>query len=58
MGGLEGRVALVTGGARGMGHSHAVALARAGVAVALVDLCEGFDEVPMAKYTVPFSAGL
>lgn len=51
MGGLEGRVALVTGGARGMGHSHAVALARAGVAVALVDLCEGFDEVPYPMAT-------
>ena len=50
MSGLDGRVALVTGGARGMGRSHAVALARAGASVALVDLCEGFAEVayPMA----------
>ena len=40
MNGLEGRVALVTGGARGMGRSHAVALARAGASVVLVDLCE------------------
>ena len=30
MGALEGRAALVTGGARGQGRSHAVALARAG----------------------------
>ena len=42
---LEGRVALVTGGARGMGRSHAVALAREGAAVVLVDLCRSFDEV-------------
>jgi 3-oxoacyl-[acyl-carrier protein] reductase len=32
------RVALVTGGARGMGREHALALSRAGWAVALVDL--------------------
>ncbi len=51
MGGLDGRVALVTGGARGMGRSHAVALARAGAAVVLVDLCEphGAIAYPMAS---------
>jgi NAD(P)-dependent dehydrogenase (short-subunit alcohol dehydrogenase family) len=35
---LAGRVALVTGGARGQGRSHALALAAAGAAVALVDV--------------------
>ena len=50
MSGLDGRVGLVTGGARGMGRSHAVALARAGAAVVLVDLCEQHQAIayPMA----------
>lgn len=38
MGELDGRVALVTGGARGQGRSHAVALAAAGADVVLCDL--------------------
>lgn len=44
---LEGRVALVTGAARGMGRSHAVALARAGADVVLVDACA---PMPSAAY--------
>lgn len=47
---LEGRVALVTGGARGMGRSHAVALARAGAHVVLVDAC-----APMASAAYPMA---
>jgi NAD(P)-dependent dehydrogenase (short-subunit alcohol dehydrogenase family) len=34
----QARVALVTGSARGMGREHALALSRAGWAVALIDL--------------------
>ncbi len=51
MTGLEGRVALITGGARGQGRSHAVALARRGVAVALVDRCADVATIayPMAS---------
>jgi SDR family mycofactocin-dependent oxidoreductase len=47
---LEGRVALVTGGARGMGRSHALAMAREGADVVLVDLCHDHPAVayPMA----------
>jgi SDR family mycofactocin-dependent oxidoreductase len=44
---LEGRVALVTGAARGMGRSHALALARAGADVVVVDACA---PMPSAAY--------
>ncbi|GAA1003736.1 putative short-chain dehydrogenase/reductase [Acrocarpospora pleiomorpha] len=37
MGKLENKVALITGGARGQGRSHAIALAREGARIALVD---------------------
>jgi SDR family mycofactocin-dependent oxidoreductase len=39
VGTLDGRVALVTGGARGMGRTHAVRLAREGANVAILDIC-------------------
>jgi SDR family mycofactocin-dependent oxidoreductase len=38
MGRFEGRVAFITGGARGQGRSHAVALAREGADVAVCDI--------------------
>jgi SDR family mycofactocin-dependent oxidoreductase len=38
MGSMTGRVAIVTGGARGMGRSHAIALAREGASIVLVDI--------------------
>ncbi len=44
MSGLEGQVALITGAARGQGRSHAVHLARQGVRIVAVDLCESIDE--------------
>jgi SDR family mycofactocin-dependent oxidoreductase len=43
---VEGRVALVTGAARGQGRSHAVALARAGLDVAVCDLAGPLTTVP------------
>jgi SDR family mycofactocin-dependent oxidoreductase len=43
---LEGKVALVTGGARGQGRSHAVALAREGAQVVVVDALEDMAVVP------------
>lgn len=47
---FEGKVALITGGARGQGRSHAVALAERGTNVVLVDACEDMAGVtyPMA----------
>jgi len=43
---LEGKVAIVTGAAHGMGASHAVALAKEGADVAAVDICHDIPEAP------------
>ena len=39
MGSLDGKVALVTGAARGQGRSHAVGLAREGASIIAIDIC-------------------
>jgi SDR family mycofactocin-dependent oxidoreductase len=51
MGQFDGQVALITGGARGQGRSHAVSFAREGADVALVDLCQDLATVdyPLAS---------
>jgi SDR family mycofactocin-dependent oxidoreductase len=40
MGRVSGKVAFITGGARGQGRSHAVTLAREGADIIAVDICE------------------
>lgn len=47
MTGFEGKVALVTGGARGQGRSHAVNLAKRGVDVVVFDILE---QIPSVQY--------
>jgi len=43
VGNLEGKVALITGAARGMGRAHAIKLASEGADVIAIDICAGFD---------------
>lgn len=45
MGNLDGKVAFITGAARGQGRSHAVRLAQEGADIIAVDLCDGVDSV-------------
>jgi SDR family mycofactocin-dependent oxidoreductase len=56
MGRFEGRVAIVTGGARGQGRAHAVALAAEGAAVAVCDL-GGPEGVGAQIASVPYGLG-
>ena len=42
---FTGRVAVITGGARGQGRSHAVELARLGADIAVSDLCHDLDSI-------------
>ena len=42
MGKLDGKIALVTGGARGQGRSHAGTLAAEGADIVIGDICESF----------------
>ena len=46
MGRVSGKVAFITGAARGQGRSHAVRLAEEGADIIAVDLCEDVPEMP------------
>lgn len=52
---LDGRVALITGAARGQGRSHAIRLARMGADLVLVDACR---DLPLIPYSQPDEAAL
>ena len=51
MGALSGRVAFITGAARGQGRAHAVKLASEGADIIAVDLCEQIASVPYPMAT-------
>ncbi|MDQ4117092.1 MAG: mycofactocin-coupled SDR family oxidoreductase [Actinomycetota bacterium] len=53
---MEGKVAFVTGAARGQGRAHAVRLAQEGADVIAVDLCAPIESVD--KYPLPTPADL
>lgn len=48
MGRVEGKVAFITGAARGQGRSHAVRLAEEGADIIAVDICHDFETVNYA----------
>jgi (+)-trans-carveol dehydrogenase len=51
MGELDGKVALITGAARGQGRSHALTLADAGADIIAIDLCTQLESVPYSMST-------
>jgi len=57
MGALDGKVALITGAARGQGRSHALTLARAGADIVAIDICAQLESVPYAMATPDDLAG-
>ncbi|WP_157951371.1 mycofactocin-coupled SDR family oxidoreductase [Rhodococcus opacus] len=52
---MEGKVALITGGARGQGREHARELAAEGADIILTDICE---QIPGVKYPMSTKADL
>ncbi|CAN5574941.1 mycofactocin-coupled SDR family oxidoreductase [soil metagenome] len=48
---LEGKVAFITGAARGQGRSHAIRLAQEGADIIAIDICAQIDTVPYPMST-------
>jgi (+)-trans-carveol dehydrogenase len=48
---VEGKVAFITGAARGQGRSHAVRLAAEGADIIAIDICRGFEDSPAPAAT-------
>lgn len=48
---LDGKVALITGAARGQGRAHATTLAANGADIIAVDICEDVDSTPYSMAT-------
>ena len=48
---VEGKVAFITGAARGQGRSHAVRLAEEGADIIAIDICQQIDTVPIPMST-------
>ena len=51
MGRVEGKVAFITGAARGQGRSHAIRLAQEGADIIAIDVCEDQPDIPYAGAT-------
>jgi NAD(P)-dependent dehydrogenase (short-subunit alcohol dehydrogenase family) len=51
MGRVDGKVAFVTGAARGQGHSHAIRLAEEGADIIAIDVCAQVESVPYPMAT-------
>ena len=51
MGKLDGKVAFITGVARGQGRSHAIRLAEEGADIIALDICKDIDTVPYSMAT-------
>ena len=43
---LEGKVAFITGGARGQGRAHAIAMAKEGADIIVIDICAQIESNP------------
>ena len=55
---VEGKVAFITGAARGQGRSHAIRLAQEGADIIAVDVCQDIPGVPYAGATEACTGGV